>query len=155
MDDKVKFHLQLIQHDYQFKQGKTLGSTLAIGYFRCLIICVNKYFTPIQSAFLGRAHHGVDQVSQLPVGRSCFLNGLSPLYQLISDSIPKTNAPIKTAPRSIPITIYNVDFALSAPCATVLRLVQSQGWLKVLQFCKTCCFTRLSLRSEVKQGSAF
>jgi hypothetical protein len=27
--------------------------------------------------------------------------------------------------------------------------------VEILQFCKTCCFTRLFLRSEMKQGSAF
>jgi hypothetical protein len=84
---------------------------------RCLIISVKKYFTSIQPAFLGRAHHGVDQVPQLSVVISCFLNGITPFSQLISDSIPKINAPTKAASRSVPITIENVDFGLSSHLA--------------------------------------
>jgi hypothetical protein len=105
MEDKVKFHVQLIQHEFQFKQVMNLGGALDIGSLRCLIICVKKYFTSIQSAFLGHAHHVVDQVPQRPVVRRGFLNGLTLFSQLISDSIPKINAPTKTSPRSVPITI--------------------------------------------------
>jgi hypothetical protein len=54
--------------------------------------------------------------------------------------------------------------SISSPSSCYLCVCQSRSSVddssisrvvEILQFCKTCCFTRLFLRSEMKQGSAF